>query len=65
MKQSRNQGHRIYPGIAQYLLIGNLHIARTYVAASDPGAIERPWRVPLAEFGKTRNDTRARIANPG
>jgi integrase len=24
------------------------------VAASDPGAIERPWRVPLEEIGKTK-----------
>ena len=32
----------------------NLHIARTYLAASDPGAIERPWRVPLEEIGKTK-----------
>jgi integrase len=39
----------------------NLHIARTYLAASDPGAIKRPWRVPLEEIGKNkRGATRAR-----
>ena len=32
----------------------NLHIARAYLAASDPGAIERPWRVPLEEIGQTK-----------
>lgn len=33
----------------------NLHIARTYLAASDPGATNRTWAVPLEELAKTKN----------
>jgi integrase len=32
----------------------NLHIARTYLAASDPEATKRTWAVPLEELAKTK-----------
>lgn len=32
----------------------NLHIARTYLAASDPEATNRTWTVPLEELAKTK-----------
>ena len=33
----------------------NLHIARTYLAASDPEATKRTWAVPLEQLAKTKN----------
>jgi len=33
----------------------NLQIARTYLAASDPNATKRPWRVALDELTKTKH----------
>ncbi len=35
----------------------NLHIARAYLAASDPGAVDRTWRVPFEEIGKAKKGT--------
>jgi len=32
----------------------NLHIARTYLAASDPAATRRTWAVPLEELAKSK-----------
>ena len=43
----------------------NLHIARSYLAASDPEATKRTWAVPLEELAKTKqgvtHDRRLRV----
>lgn len=35
----------------------NLHIARTYLAASDPAATQRTWAVPLEELANSKPAT--------
>src|SRR5258708_6969450 len=33
----------------------NLHIARTYLPASDPEVAKRTWRLPMGEMTKTKS----------